>query len=442
VRTARNIDRLRLALLAIVASACTSGAPPGFSSAVGGGDRWSFPLVGPLENGLLVTPVTVGQYGPYLFAVDPDATISVVDGELVKETQLRTFNGPHRLDEADTQQARIYAEIVGFEMGTLIIERLDVIIVKAHTYDFAGRRIHGVIGKDVLADSLVFGVDREQGLGHLLTRASFKPPPGIAISYQEVKSQIKNAQVPPTPRRLAKATINDQAFTVHLDLGATASQLRESAWERAKLVPREVTAGAIDEVGTLRRVKQVSEPAPVMLGAAENPRVVFLPYGDQRWPEQDLDGTLGLGFFSPYTVWHDWTGRTYHLTPRAVSQVARRISRWDTGPLAKCKDNGCITFRVVDPLAGKPPEEGKPHPGVVLSITRDERAGGSDLEIILEAKDKPELPRLIVNLPAHLDRVIDQLPAEFVGTTLHVIDASPFPRQCPAKVACVDKLAR
>ena len=27
-------------------------------------------------------------------------------------------------------------------------------------------------------------------------------------------------------------------------------------------------------------------------------------------------------------------------------------------------------------------------------------------------------------------------------TTLQVIDASPFPRQCPAKIACVDKLER
>ncbi|HEY5936965.1 MAG TPA: retropepsin-like aspartic protease [Kofleriaceae bacterium] len=438
MRTVRNTSFA----LALVASACTSGAPPGFTSAVGGGDRWSFPLVGPLENGLLVTPVTVGQYGPYLFAIDPDAQISVVDGELVKQTQLRTFNGPHRLDEADTQQARIYAEIVGLEIGSLIIERVDVIIVKTSTYDFAGRGIHGVIGKDVLADSLVFGFDREQGLGHLMTKAAFKPQGGIAIPYQELKTQIQNAQVPPLARRIAKATINGEPFTMHLDLGATASQLRESAWERGKLVPRELTAGVMDEVGILRRVKQVSEPAPVTLGTAENPRVVFVPYGDKRWPEQDLDGALGLGFFAPYTVWHDWTARTYHLGPRMPVPVGRRIGRWDTGPLAKCKDNGCVTFRLVDPLAGKTLEEGKTHPGVVLSLTRDERAGGSDLEVVLEAMARPDLPRLIVNLPAHLDRVIDQLPAGFVGTTLQVIDASPYPRPCPSKGACVDKLAR
>ncbi|MEJ7597064.1 MAG: hypothetical protein WKG01_04065 [Kofleriaceae bacterium] len=440
MRTVRNTELLLAVVL--VTTACTSGAPPGFSG-VGGGDRWTFPLVGPLEDGLLVTPVTVGQYGPYLFAIDPDASITVIDGELVKETELRTFEGPPRLDETDTQQARIYAEIVGLEIGTLILERLDAIVVKTKTFDQAGRRIHGVIGKDVLADSLVFGFDREQGLAHLLEAKSFKPPAGaIEIKYLELKSQIVNAKVPPTPRRLAKAQVNGEPVTLHLDLGATASQLRESAWPTAKLASRELQGGVIDEVGTLRRIKTVSEPAPASLGAAANPEVVFLPYADKRWPEQDLAGTLGLGFFAPYSVWIDWTTRTYYLVPRTTGATATRIKRWDSGPLARCKDNGCITFRLVDPLAGKPLDEGKVHPGVVLSVTRDPRAGGSDLEVILEAKDQPELPRLIVNLPAHVDRVIDQLPASFVGTTLQVIDASPHPRACQTRAACVDKLAR
>src|SRR4051812_1080712 len=44
-----------LAAVTIALAGCTVGAPPGFS----GGDRWTFPLVGPLEDGLLVTPVSV-----------------------------------------------------------------------------------------------------------------------------------------------------------------------------------------------------------------------------------------------------------------------------------------------------------------------------------------------------------------------------------------------
>jgi hypothetical protein len=130
--------------------------------------------------------------------------------------------------------------------------------------------------------------------------------------------------------------------------------------------------------------------------------------------------------------------------------LAQRLPRWETGPLLGCKTPGCITFRVIDPLAGKPLEEGKPHPGLVLSITRDERAGGMPLEVVIEARAKPPedggkppaLPLLIVNLPPNVDRLIDQLDARFLGAQLAIIDASPYPRACPSKAGCVDKLDR
>jgi hypothetical protein len=430
----------RLLALACLA-ACTQGAPPGFSGAVG--DRWTFPLVGALEDGLLVTPVSVNSQGPFLFAIDPDAAISVIDGELVKAAGLRTFNGPHRLDETDTQQPRIYAELIGFEIGTLIIERRDVIVVKPGTFDVSGRRIHGVIGRDVLAESTVFGFDRDHGIGFLTTVKAFKPPAeAIEVKFEELRSQINNAQVLPVSRRIAQATINDELFAMHLDLGAVASQLRETQWERAKLQSQEVVAGVIDEVGTVRRITRASSPVTVTLGAATSERVGFIPYDDRRWPEHDLAGTLGLNFFAPYSVWLHLDTKTLYLRPRREVPYATRAGRWESGSLQKCTNRGCITVRLVDPLAGKPPPEGRPHPGVVLSITREERAGGMGLEVMLEASGKPELPRLIVNLPPHVDRLFDQLVPEFLGTTLVVRDASPYPRDCPSKQGCVDKLAR
>lgn len=81
---------------------------------------------------------------------------------------------------------------------------------------------------------------------------------------------------------------------------------------------------------------------------------------------------------------------------------------------------------------------------MILSITREERAGGMPLEIVLEAKNRPELPLVIVNLPAHVDRLIDQLPPEFAGVTLETVDVGPYPRDCPPQLknGCVDKLAR
>src|SRR4029079_16280601 len=49
------------------------------------------------------------------------------------------------------------------------------------------RHISGILGRDVIADSLVFGFDRDQGVATLSTTKAFTPPPdAIAISYKEM----------------------------------------------------------------------------------------------------------------------------------------------------------------------------------------------------------------------------------------------------------------
>lgn len=435
------LTRLGVALAACAAG-CTAGAPPGFSGGASG-DRWALPLVGPLENGLLITAVQINTHGPYLFAIDPDAPISIVDGDVVKEAGLRTSNGPHRLDETDTQQPRPYAEIIGLEIGQLIIERRDVIVVRPGSFDVAGRRISGVIGRDVIADSLVFGIDRDRGVVHLMTQKSFQPPPGAtALGYEELASRFENAQTSAAPRRLVDATVNGAKHTLHVDFGAPASQLRESLWEKTKLVPREVQTAVIDEVGVPRRITTATEPTQVTVGPITSDGIVFIPYGDRRWDEMAIDGALGLGFFAPHVVWASWHTRQLYLSPRREVDAAERIRRWDSAVFSRCEHLGCISMRLVDPLAGKPLDPGRAHPGIVLSITRDGVAGGMPLEVMLEATGRPELPRLLVNMPAHIDRMIHQLPGVFAGVTVTAVDASPYPRKCPGPNGCVDQLAR
>ncbi|HWO26045.1 MAG TPA: hypothetical protein VNO30_45275 [Kofleriaceae bacterium] len=433
------------------AGACTSGAPPGFSG--GTGDRWSFPLVGPLEGDLLITTVTLGTHGPFLFRIDPDAPISIVDAELVKVADLRPISGPDRLDETDTQRPRAYAEVLGLEVGSLIVERREVMVVPRHTYDASGRRILGVLGRDVLADSLAFGFDRDRGLGHLVAERSFRPPAGAAaIAFGVLEPRIGNAQVLPVPRRLVSASIggggggggggsSGGALQLHVDLGAVESQLREELWERAGLVAREVRAAVIDEVATPRAVTRSSDPAPVTLGPITG-SAAFIPYADKRWEAQDIAGTLGLGFFAGQSVWTSWHTRQLHVVGRRPAPVAERIARWDSAVLAKCKQPGCIAVRVIDPLAGKALEEGKPRPGLILSIAREEPAGGMELEVTLEVAGDAKQPLFIVNLPPHVDRLIHQLRPELLGKTLEVVDASPFPRVCPGGGGCVDQIAR
>ncbi len=427
-------------LLACALLAACPGKPAGFSSGLGGvEDRWTLPLVGPLEDGLLITPVVIGTTGPYLFALDPDAPITAVDGALVKRLGLRASEGPPRYDETGGPQPRLYVEMQGMEIGSLIVEKRRAIVVKSNTFDAAGRRIHGILGADVLASGVAFSFDRDTGLATLVEDTSFKPPPGaIALPFRDVAKPL-----PVQARHVVEARLGEITVPLHLDLGALSSQLRDAEWTRAKLTTREIAGALVDEVGTHRKVAKVSEPVAVTAGSISG-RAAFLPYGDARWTGQEVAGTLGLGFFAPYDVWASWKTRTYYLTPRTPEPITKRMTRWDQGAIDKCTQPGCITFRLIDPLNGKPLEEGKPHPGVILSVTREERAGGMPLEVLLEVKDKPQLPLVIVNLPAHVDRMFDQLPAEFAGTSPTVVDVSPYPRVCPAQLknGCVDKLAR
>ena len=99
---------------------------------------------------------------------------------------------------------------------------------------------------------------------------------------------------------------------------------------------------------------------------------------------------------------------------------------------------------LIDPLASTPPEQ-RPatHPGVVVSVVRDAKAKDVALEVVIAVKGADpaaQLQWLVANLPANADQAITHLPAEYLGAQLTVVDASPFPRQCPAAGGCIDTL--
>jgi hypothetical protein len=431
---------LRLALVAILVGGCTVGAPPGFSA----GDSWTVPLVGPLEDGLLLVPALVNGKGPYVFVVDPDAHVSIVDEDVVKETGTRTGEGPHLLDETDTQQARYYAEILSWQLGTLTVQGpKPAQIVPAVAFDAGGRRINGVIGHDIIADSLTFKFDRDAGVITMTTLKTAKPT-GTPVTYSLLRSRIPNAEVIPLSRKLVTAQINGVPFTLHVDFGASASQLRARSWTKAKLVPTEGQLFLVDEVGMPREVRQEAFADTVTLAGLTASHVGFVPYDDKRWPDQDLEGTLALSYFRPYTVMANWDSKTIYLQPRAQVDVKTRISRWQSKTLSGCENLGCVKGSVIDPLANQPPET-RPakHPGVVVSFVRDATAAQLDLEVIVEIKPTTgETKWLLVNLPYGAERTMTHLSADYIGATMTVVDASPFPRQCPAQGGCVDIISR
>ncbi|HVK83861.1 MAG TPA: retropepsin-like aspartic protease [Kofleriaceae bacterium] len=428
-----------LLALAVALVACKSTATP--DNFLGGkADRWALPLVGPLEDNLLLTPVLLDGNGPYLFAIDPDANVSVVDEQVVREGRLAAVKGPARIDETNREHPRFYVDVRGLELGSLIVEHVTAMIVKTSALDTNGRRVHGVIGRDALADSLVFSFDRDQGVAYLTLESAYKPPAGaIALPYRPLRAAGGSAR--PLDRLVIDAKINDHPVSMHLDLGAPTSQLRESLWGELGLTAVDGHATLIDEVGSHRTATKVAVAENVTSGGAVAPRVVFVPYEDQRFPSEPA-GTLALDFFRGYDVAADWGKRTFYLSPRTEVGVTERVARWEVGALGKCKSPGCAAIRLVDPMAGKPVDPARPHPGVVLSVTREEIAGGMDLEVVLEAKGKPELPRIVVNLSPSSDRVLAHLKPDWVGAELVIVDASPFARPCVNADGCVDLLAR
>jgi hypothetical protein len=399
----------------IVLAGCTSGAPTGFSA----GDRWTVPLVGPLENGSLIVPATVDGKGPYLFAIDPDANVSSVDEDVVREAKLQAGQeegGSHVLDENAAERPAFYAEVLQWQLGTLTVDKKPAFIAKAHTYDRDGRRIHGVIGHDIIADSLVFQFDRDQGLVTLSTTKAFSPPAGATpVKYETLYSKIENTDAAvPMPRRLVKASIDGKHSTMHVALGEVASSLRP------------VTAGDVTK-------------ASVTLGPVTASAAPFTAYHDRRWDDQYIDGDLGLSVFAHHDVAVSWDGETVYLWPRADQPLATRLGRWQSKTLSSCEHPGCATISMIDPMAGK--ELTGPHPGLVVTVARDASSSQVPLEVVFAVTGKPGLSWLVASLPAGVDRAMTHVPADYIGATATVIDASPFPRTCPTEGGCIDKLA-
>jgi aspartyl protease len=438
---------------------CTGAAPSGFPQ----GDHWTFPLVGALEGGVLLTPVTVRGKGPYLFAIDPDSSLSAIDQQVVDEAGLRMLPGPSRLDEAATEQGRGYAELLELKVGTLAIDQRQVMLVPASFYNTEGRRVNGVLGRDVIGSALVFGFDRDQGLVTLSTPRTFTPPPdAIAVKYTlgpvDTASSATGAGGAPAmettdhdagsrvgvatrggdgprldaatvPRRIAIAQIGDAQLKMHLDLGEPVSQLREALWPRAKLTRSEVKLRMVDEVATVRMITGAAIAPAVTLGAARSSHVTFAPYADKRFAAAKVDGALGLDFFLPYAVYASWDATTFYLKPRAApaATATARLGRWGA-ELPVCPHPGCIATTLASTDAG-----------IKLDIVRDPQAAKRPLEIYLGVTPAAgkTAPSLVVELPAGADSITGAVPAEYDGATLTVLDVSSFTRPCSGEGGCV-----
>jgi hypothetical protein len=457
-KTYRIVAPVAFLVAAFLVTGCTSGKPSGFPT----GDRWAFPLVGPLEDGLLITPVSVRGHGPYLFLIDPDANISVIDKQVADEAGLVLGQGPARVDEAGSEQMRGYAELVDLKVGNLTIARRQVMLVPSDFYNTDGRRVNGVLGNDVLGGSLVFGFDREQGIATLATTKVFAPPPdAIAVAYQVtpidpvsaptsgggvtmggtsdhdeasrvgVRTRDDSARLDVTPlsRRVAAAQIGGVKVAMHLDLGAATSELRESLWSKVKAPPVDVKLRLVDEVATVREVTRAATASDVALGAAKTAQITLAPYVDKRFGIPKLDGALGLDFFRPFAVYASWDTSTFYLKPRgdAAATAVARLGRWGAD-VPSCPHPGCVTATLTQTDGG-----------LRLDIVRDPEAANHPLEVRLGVTPGPgkTASPLVAELPSKADKITGGVPASYDGATLTVLDVSPFTRPCAGDGGCV-----
>ncbi|HEY1813550.1 MAG TPA: hypothetical protein VGG74_14460 [Kofleriaceae bacterium] len=487
-----------LVIAVLATTSCSIGAPPGFS----GGTRWTFPLVDPLNDGLLVTPVFVKGQGPFLFAIDPDANVSIIDERVVLAAHLLIDRGfSTRLwGEDGLRRIRFNAEFRDIRVGDLNVEVRRAIVVPHGNLSAGGREIMGVLGRNVIEDSLVFGFDRDRGLAWLQVATTFNPPAGATrldytptSTFTPMVDPIKQlANVGPSAPTMqdrnqyglddpgepgeskwsafdgshgvtdnkaefafAHVKIDGRDHVVAVQLGSAVTRLR-AAPTNAPMT----TTVELDATGA-RRTLEVSGRAQVAVGPATNDHVAVASFVDHsEIPSNALffDGTLGLDFFAPFDVAADWSHHAFYLTPRDPSpQNALRLGRWPV--LATCAHPGCVTARVTTPTrqaappsdpAAAPPSDpsattnafappaaaAAAAPMSVLHVIRDPGTTVA-LEVRLRATGRTDLPDLLVELPEGVRDVLAPLRGEIGSAHYDVIDASPFAAPCPGGGGCV-----
>jgi hypothetical protein len=398
---------MKLLVVAVGLCGCALGPPPGFSQ----GNTWTLPLVDPLSEGRLVTTLTIEGKGPYLVALDPDAPVTVLESQLIADGHFPAHSGPREIDESDTSHPMFSAVVTNLRLGDLTISQRTVLVALPGAFAGEGRAVQGVIGRDIIADSLVFGFDRDRGIAWLQTQDTYKAPSDATVLDYFRGTRERGDLV---TRRLVTANVDGKPYDVHLDLGATHSQLRAMHWQDAKLeqVPANLTV--VDEFGGRRDVHVAGVAQHVTAGKIAHDRLAFLPYDDRRWDFGQLEGTLALDFFRPYSVAADWHHERYLLSERHASpeQRAERFSRWgDTFP-AMCRASGCASVKV-DLVEGQ----------TVAHVAKDPAATGKPMELVVASA---ALPHLYFRLPADKDAMDVVVDARYASQPVELVDLEPM----------------
>ena len=355
------VKRGRFALLGILSSAllagsCVVGAPPGFSD----GDNWEVPLIAPLESEVYLAPVTINGEGPFVFMVDPDSPTSAVDSSIANALDLFVGRSPNQVQTENDNLIRISfaQQVPKVGLGNLSVRNMNLRLIQDGMLWAGGRRVRGIIGRDIISDSLIYRFDRDRGMMYIATQGNLKAPEGAKL--------IKFSQSYGNHRRyVAKATINDNhKVSVHLDLGGKISMLWDKLLKKFKLPVLSVNGDVTDEYGFKRTINKGTLAATVSTKNTEHQSIMFLPYLDKRLDEDDIDGIIGQNLFSRYNVTVNWHHKSFWLDDRNANIAAsakERLSRWGTS-LDECATPACIKVTLAS-NAPQPTAPAAPTPG-------------------------------------------------------------------------------
>ncbi len=339
------------ALILLSTSACVVGAPPGFSS----GDLWTVPLVAPLENDLLLVPVSINGEGPFLFMIDPDSPTSSIESSLQAGMKLYASRSASQVQTEEDHLVRIiFAQVNKLTVGTLSVRNMRLRVHDDATFWSGGRRVRGILGRDVISDSLIYSFDRDRGKMYIGTQGNLKTPEGsMPLSFSQSFSRHR--------RYLASIRINKKhKVTMHLDLGARTSMLWPKLMKKYRMPSIPVQAELVDEYGTRRVVTSGTIAGIIEAKKIVTNAVLMLPYSDKRLEPEDLDGIIGQNFWSRYNVTVNWHHKKFWVQPRSnrlADLAEERIGRWGDS-LSTCTDPACVKVTLVGgPARNEAPAE-------------------------------------------------------------------------------------
>lgn len=318
---------MRRALVCLVLAACAHRP-----TSVVSGDHWTVPLAHPLDQGGLIVPVTINGVGPLAFVIDPTAKVSVIDRSVAESLNLFSRDEYTRVADQDdhTVPARSF-EVLALEAGDLHVRNIQMLGVRS--LEIEGRYVQGILGGDVLSNSLVVDVDRDAGLLHLAVAGHEQVPAGAdKIAAKTVWGNL-----------LVPVTIDRARRWLAVKPNTHTTALWQSRLASLDPAPTPAKEKIVDETGTVAVTDVAHVAGALTLDGETLADLPVADYRDRRVQETDYDGVLGEDVLSRYHALIDLHRNVVWLAPRdgdLSTHLRERILRWgDT--FAACVDQGC-----------------------------------------------------------------------------------------------------